>query len=140
MRSVGLTVERIIAAPPERVWAAWMTEQGLAGWWWKHLPGTTFAVDPRAGGRYRISSPTAGIGVRGEFLEVDEPKRFLATWIWLDDGVEGTLEHIDVTLVEHPQGTQLRIVHSGPWTSDEPVTAYVQGWNDTLLALDELFR
>ncbi len=131
----SITVQRFVAASPPRVWAAWTTESGLAGWWWKHLPGNSYEIDARPGGRYRITSPAAGIGVRGEYLEMDEPNRFLATWIWLDDGGEGPVETITVTFLEAPAGTLQTIVHTGPWTTAEPANAYEHGWNDTLDAL-----
>jgi uncharacterized protein YndB with AHSA1/START domain len=134
-----LRIERVVAAAPERVWDAWTTADGLVSWWWKFLPDTAVDVDARVGGDYRIVNVTAGIGVRGEYLELDPPARLRASWIWLDEGVEGPTEQLDVRFDAHPEGTLLRIEHSGPWTSDEPGRNYEQGWNDTLPALDQLF-
>jgi uncharacterized protein YndB with AHSA1/START domain len=134
-----LRIERIVPAPPERVWSAWTTAEGLASWWWSFLDGTTYAVDARVGGSYRIDSPKAGIGVHGEYLSLDAPHRFTATWIWVDDGTDGEVETISVSLAEHPSGTKLTIVHEGPWTTREPMDAYEQGWQDTLSQLDSAF-
>jgi uncharacterized protein YndB with AHSA1/START domain len=134
-----LTIERIVPAAPERVWTAWTTADGLAGWWWTFLEGTTFDVDARVGGTYRIDSPNAGIGVHGEYLSLDAPRQFTATWIWVDAGTDGDLERISVTFEEHPSGTKLTILHEGPWTTSEPMEAYEKGWNDTLASLDQAF-
>jgi uncharacterized protein YndB with AHSA1/START domain len=130
-----LTVERVLPGAPARVWTAWTTPEGLAGWWWRHLPGTTYQVDARVGGQYRIDSPPAGIGVRGEYTEVSAPHRFAASWIWIDDGIDGAVEHIVVTFDPHPDGTKLTIIHTGPWADEEPVEQYRQGWTDVLDAL-----
>lgn len=133
-----LTVERILPGPPERVWTAWTTADGLAGWWWRHLPGTTYQVDARVGGQYRIENPAAGIGVRGEYTEVSAPHRFAASWIWIDEGTDGVVEHIVVTFDPHPDGTKLTVAHTGPRTTGQPVEQYRQGWTDVLDALDAL--
>jgi uncharacterized protein YndB with AHSA1/START domain len=130
-----LTVERVVPGTPARVWTAWTTVDGLAAWWWRHLPGTTYQVDARVGGHYRIDSPGAGIGVRGEYIEVSAPSRFAASWIWVDDGTDGDVENIVVTFDPHPDGTKLTITHTGPWTSDKPAEQYRQGWQDVLDAL-----
>jgi uncharacterized protein YndB with AHSA1/START domain len=135
----ALTIERLVRASPDRVWAAWTTAEGLAGWWWTFLDGTTFEVDARVGGTYRIDSPGAGIGVHGEYLSIDAPREFAATWIWVDDGTDGALEHISVSFDDHPSGTRLTIVHEGPWTTREPMDGYERGWADTLSRLDHVF-
>lgn len=132
----SLTVDRVVPGEPARVWVAFTTEAGLAGWWWAHLPGTTYRVDARVGGEYRITSAAAGIGVHGEYLALDEPNTFTATWVWVDDGVDGDMERITVTLAPHPAGTMLTIVHEGDWADDEPAKAYQQGWHDVLDALE----
>lgn len=84
-----LVIVRHVAAPPGRVWGLWTTTEGLAEWWWNFLPGTTYDVDLRVGGSYRIENPAAGIGVRGTFRVVDHERRLVATWVWLDGTNEG---------------------------------------------------
>ena len=64
MTDDALRLDRTIEAAPETVWAAWTTPSGLAAWWWDHWPSTTYAVDARVGGRYRIEAPEAGVGVK----------------------------------------------------------------------------
>ena len=57
-----------VAVPPQVAYEAWVDPARLASWWWPQLADTTYAVEPRIGGTLLIDSPTAGIGVRGEFL------------------------------------------------------------------------
>jgi uncharacterized protein YndB with AHSA1/START domain len=131
-----LTMQRTFAADRETVWWLWTTPEGLARWWWAHLPGTTYAVDLRVGGDYRIEATAAGFGVTGELLEVDPPRRLAMTWRWLDDGVPGEVEQVEVDLVEVPGGTRVDLRHTGPWTTPQPAEDYRVGWTQTLDALD----
>jgi uncharacterized protein YndB with AHSA1/START domain len=133
-----LVIERHVAAPPARVWSLWTTTAGLAEWWWTFLDGTTYEIDARVGGSYRIENPGAGFGVRGEFREVEPEQRFAATWVWLDDGTDGDVEHLEVRFAPDGDGTRLTIVHDGPWTTREPAENYARGWSDTLAQLDRL--
>lgn len=132
-------IVRHVAAPPARVWSLWTTTDGLAEWWWNFLPGTTYDVDLRVGGSYRIENPAAGFGVRGTFRVVDHERRLVATWVWLDGTSEGEREHLEVRFEPDGAATNLTIVHDGAWHTPEPAAAYAQGWSDTLAVLDELF-
>lgn len=51
-----LYLERVVTAPRAQVWETWTTDQGLASWWWSHFQDTTYAVDLRPGGSYRIET------------------------------------------------------------------------------------
>lgn len=78
-----IVIEQIVATDPQRVWAAWTTADGLAAWWWPHLPGAAYVVDARRGGQYRIGSVQAGIGVYGTFERGDEPRQLVFSWVWI---------------------------------------------------------
>lgn len=133
-----LVLHRTLPAPPERVWWAWTTVEGLATWWWHHLPGTTYAVGLHVGGAYRIDAAGAGFGVAGEYLEVEAPRRLVSTWTWFDDGTPGPTERVEVELTPVDGGTRLDLVHSGPWTSAQAaqtIADYRTGWGQTI---DEL--
>ena len=136
----SLRLERVVSAPPERVWEAWTTAEGLASWWWSHWPDTTYAVDLRIGGAYLIENPTHGVGVTGEFVSIDEPRSLEMTWVWLDDGDRGDVERVAVTFTpEGDTSTRVTVVHTGPWTTPEPAENYALGWNVTLDQLGARF-
>lgn len=132
-----LRLHRVVSAPQAQVWQAWTTEEGLASWWWTHLEGTTYAVDLRVPGSYRIEAASHGIGVTGEFLRIQEPHRLEMTWVWLDDGTRGDLEEVVVTFTpeDDRSRTRIEIVHTGPWTTAEPAENYATGWQ---FVLDQL--
>lgn len=128
-----LSFTRTVAVPPQDAFDAWVDPTRLATWWWPHLSDTTYAVDAREGGTLAIGSPTAGIGVRGEFLAVEPASLLRFTWNWVNDGeVAATAggDVVEVRFAAVDNGTEVTVEH----TSDEHVTGggAEQGWNDVL--------
>jgi uncharacterized protein YndB with AHSA1/START domain len=98
-RSIVLRLERVFAAPRERVFDAWTTPQALKRWWCP--PGwepDRIDVDLRVSGAYFLGMRRIGdrsvAAVRGRFLDVRRPERVAYTWQW-----EGALEQMSETLV-----------------------------------------
>jgi uncharacterized protein YndB with AHSA1/START domain len=80
----AVTVRRVIATPPERVFAAW-TEPALLQQWWGPAGVRCIAaeVDLRAGGRYRIGNHLPDgrvLWIIGEFELVERPHRLVYSW------------------------------------------------------------
>ncbi len=127
-----ITITRAVGADPERVFAAWTDAERLAAWWWPQLGGTTYDVDARPGGRFRIHGPAIGAAVSGEYAAVDPPRRLAFTWVWQDDGEPDTVVEDTVVVTFEPEddGTAVTVAH----TSDahEPDGGTEQGWNDVL--------
>lgn len=137
---VRLALERTFAAPPDRVFDAWVHPELLRRWW-AASPGwrsPSAEVDARAGGRYRLSMEDAETGavhtVSGEFLVVERPRRLVYTWTWEGEpvemaGSEGTL----VTVEFYPAGERTRVVltHSG-FAGAHVRDLHVGGWGACL--------
>ena len=138
MTESTITISRTVAASPERVFAAWTDVDQLAAWWWPQLAGTTYDVDARPGGRYRISSPAIGTTVAGSYSEVEPPRRLVFTWVWMDDGEQESGEDTVVVTFE-PDGpaTVVRIDHTSE--AHAPDGGAVQGWNDVMDRLVRLY-
>lgn len=130
-----LVVERMIEAPVDAVWEAWTTASGLATWWWTGWEDTSFEIDLRIGGRYRITAPSVGVGVSGEFVELAPPHHLVMTWVWEDADGNGPVERVTVDLTDDGAFTVVRVHHSGPWATAESAADYEQGWNHVLAAL-----
>jgi uncharacterized protein YndB with AHSA1/START domain len=83
---VTLHLEKVLQARPERVFAACVEPAQLAEWWGPEgfsSPGLD--LDVRDGGRYRITMQPpdgAAFHLRGEFREVDAPRRLVYTFEW----------------------------------------------------------
>ena len=137
MTTSTIIVSRVVAVGPERVFRAWVDVEELAAWWWPQLTGTTYDVDARPGGRFRIRGPAIGATVTGVYTEVDPPRRLAFTWRWEDDGEPETVveDLVTVTFEPDPRGTLVTVAH----TSSEhvPDGGAEQGWNDVL---DRLVR
>jgi uncharacterized protein YndB with AHSA1/START domain len=97
------------------------------------MPDATYQVDARVGGRYEIASKTRGIGVRGQFLELDEPRAIRMTWCWLNDGVSEVEEQVAVQFAARDGGTHVTVTHHlADGVDGESLR---QGWRDVLARL-----
>jgi uncharacterized protein YndB with AHSA1/START domain len=132
MSSSTIAVTRTVEATPERVFGAWTDAAQLATWWWPQLPRTTYDVDARPGGRFRIDGPAIRAAVSGVFLEVDPPRRLVFTWNWEDDsGPEAVVEDVVVVTFEPDgDGTHVTVAHTSSAHARDG--AAEQGWSDVL--------
>jgi uncharacterized protein YndB with AHSA1/START domain len=124
-----ITMTQEVAAPPDRVFEAWVDPERLASWWWPHLPDTTYDLDARVGGGYVIRSRSAGIGVHGIFEVLDPPDRLELTWVWEDDGLDGPEERVAVEFSGTDHGTLVTVRHT---TAAAGAAGFRQGWTDVL--------
>lgn len=125
-----------VPAPPARVYRAWTDPDELRAWWWPQWPDTTYAVDLRVGGSYRIRSETVGVGVHGVFTALDEPDRIVLTWVWEDGDAVSQEDTVTVELTGQGAGTLVTVTHVV--SSPDDAAGYVQGWTDVLARLGTL--
>jgi uncharacterized protein YndB with AHSA1/START domain len=139
MTETTITISRTVAAPADRVFDAWTDVTQLAVWWGPQLAGTTYDVDTRPGGRYRISSPAIGATVSGVFTEVDRPRRLAFTWLWADDDEPEAVVEDTVVVTFEPEvdGTVVTVAHTS--VAHEPDGGAEQGWSDVMDRLVRLF-
>ncbi len=111
-----VAVERalVIAASPETVWEL-LVDPEKAGLWM----GLQIWSEPREGGMYRVEVIPGQIA-RGEFVELDPPRRLVHTWGWEgdDNPVPPGSTTIEYELTPEGDGTLLRVVHSGLPTAE----------------------
>ncbi|GAA3226796.1 SRPBCC family protein [Pseudonocardia petroleophila] len=124
------TVE--IARPPEDVWTALTTADGLAAWF-----GEKATIDLRPGGEAEMSWSSGDVA-RMRVERVEEPSVFGFTWHingLPDDDPRRT--YVEFTLVEDGPGTRLTVVESGfaQLPTEAHDTAFggnTQGWASEL--------
>ena len=124
-----LVVRRVLPAPRERVFAAWLDPESLAQWMRPDtVAATVVEVDPRVGGRFRIAMQRGDGEVehRGEYLTIDPPRRLEFTWISAYTDTRPTV--VTVELLEREGGTELVLTHRRLPVSR--VDAHRQGWTD----------
>lgn len=126
------TYERtlLIAASPDTVWEFFVDSEKLMRW-----KGIEAELDAKPGGGYHcVVIP--GHTARGEFVELDRPRRLVFTWGW--DGQEGVppgSSTIEVDLTPEGDGTSLRFVHKD-LPSPEAVASHAHGWDHYLPRLE----
>jgi uncharacterized protein YndB with AHSA1/START domain len=119
-----------IAARPETVWE-FLVDPAKASRWM----GQTVALDPRPGGEYR-NEVIPGNVARGEFVEVDPPRRLVHTWGWEagPSGVAPGSTTIEISLEPRDGGTLLRFRHLG--LAEDALGPHAHGWDHYLPRLE----
>jgi uncharacterized protein YndB with AHSA1/START domain len=90
--------------------------------------GRAAELDPRPGGACRIDINGRDVA-RGEFVEVDRPRRVAFTWGWESEeaSVRPGASTVEVTLSPEGDATLVRLVHRG-LPSDDSRAAHKHGW------------
>jgi uncharacterized protein YndB with AHSA1/START domain len=123
-------VEQRVKARPETVFEYFTDPIKYCAW-----KGVEARFDPRPGGIYRVDMIGTN-GVRGEFVEVDAPRRLVFTWGWeaevpLPPGMREVppgSTRVEVTFTPDGDETIVRLRHSGLPTI-EASTVHTQGWD-----------
>ncbi|HEY2304649.1 MAG TPA: SRPBCC domain-containing protein [Streptosporangiaceae bacterium] len=101
------TVE--LAAPPEKVWTALTTAEGLAAWF-----GNTATIDLRPGGSAQMKWIKEGHTANMRVERVEEPRVFGFTWhIYGLPEDDPRRTYVEFTLEPAGAGTRLKVVESG---------------------------
>jgi uncharacterized protein YndB with AHSA1/START domain len=123
-----------IAAPPERVFQAFIDPQQLVQWWGQKgiYVGKQWTTDLQPGGKWRSEGTSERDGkpfeVHGEYLQIDPPRLLEFTWIASWAGAMNTV--VRVELKPTSGGTLVRLRHSG-FTTAAQVEAH-RGWPQVL--------
>ena len=133
-----VVVQRMIAAPPERVFSAW-TDPGLLAQWWGPAGSEVVLVemDVRVNGRYRIGIQFPGrdvYHVYGVYAEVDRPGKLAFTWRWERPEMDIGESLVTVELFPHEKRTHLVLTHARLPDGDARA-AHREGWDSILDSL-----
>lgn len=141
MATGTVQLHRVLRAPPERVYRAFLDADAMAKW----IPPNGFTckvhhMDARIGGTYRMSFTNFTTGQShafgGEYLEIVPNQRLCYTDKFDDPNLPGIMT-TTVSLREVFCGTDLRIVQDGI-PEVIPVEACYQGWQESLVLLAKL--
>lgn len=134
-------LHRVLRAPPERVYRAFLDPDAMAKW----LPpngftGKVHSMDARVGGSYRMSFTNLGNGQShsfgGEYLELVPGERIRHTDKFDDPNLPGTMT-VTVSLKKVSCGTDLSVVQEGI-PEAIPTEACYLGWQESLALLAKL--
>ena len=136
-----IRLHRVLRAPPERIYRAFLDADAMAKWLPPH--GFTCKVhhlDARVGGSFRMSFTNFSSGgshaFGGEYLELVPHERLRYTDRFDDPNLPGTLQ-VTVTLEAVSCGTELNVVQEGV-PEVIPAEACYLGWQESLSQLAQL--
>ena len=132
---------RVLRAPPGRVYRAFLDADALAKWLPPHgFTGRVHHLDARVGGSYRMSFTNFSSGTShafgGEYLELVPDERIVHTDRFDDPNLPGEMT-VTVTLTPVLVGTEVRIVQEGI-PDVIPPDACCLGWQESLALLAHL--
>ena len=133
-----VTLHRVLRAPPERVYRAFLDPDAMAKWLPPHgFTGKVHEMDARVGGGYRMSFTNFGTGnshaFGGKYLELTPPQRIRYTDRFEDPGLPGEMQ-VTISLKAVACGTDLEIVQEG-LPAAIPVEFCSVGWQESLSML-----
>jgi uncharacterized protein YndB with AHSA1/START domain len=134
-------LHRVLKAPPERVYQAFVTPDALAKW----LPPNGFTghvheMDARVGGRHRMSFTNLHTGksefLGGRYLEMVPGERLRYTDVFDNEHLPGEMQ-VTVTFRKVFCGTEMHVVQEGI-PDVIPAEACYLGWQESLTLLAKL--
>ncbi len=136
-----IRLHRVLTAPPERVYRAFLDAGAMCKW----LPpngftGTVHHLDAKVGGTYKMSFTNFTTGnshsFGGEYLELTPNERIRHTDRFDDPNMPGEMR-VTATLKKVSVGTEVTIVQEGI-PDAIPVEACYLGWQESLRNLAKL--
>jgi len=139
-----LRMERLIAAPPEVVFALWTEPDKLVQWWGPDgcdVPASAMDVTP--GGRWKTTMrmPSGALHtVSGVYRAIEPPRRLVFTWGWDDDnGVRGHETEVTVTFEPAPGGTKL-VLQQQTFETADLRDRHNLGWSSSFDCLERFAK
>lgn len=138
-----LTIERLLPAPPDRVFDAWVNPETLVKWWGPEgFTTPEHTLDVRPDGRWRtVMRAPDGVDhiVSGVYRTIDRPERLVFSWAWEDKaGKRGHESEVEITFTLAGAGTHLVLVHRQIADQDS-CDRHRAGWISSINDLERQF-
>jgi uncharacterized protein YndB with AHSA1/START domain len=135
-----LHLEKSLAVPRERVFAAFVDAEQLRRWWGPAgftVPRLEFrAVVEGANYRIAVQPPDGDVfHIRGTFRAVEPPRRLVFTFIYEEPDPDDRETLVTLTFDPEDAGTRV-ILDQGPFTTAARLELHREGWTDTLQRLE----
>jgi uncharacterized protein YndB with AHSA1/START domain len=125
----GTVVEREVSidASPETIWEFLVDRDKATRWM-----GLSATLQAEPGGLYRVEV-IPGHTARGEFVELEPPRRVVYTWGWEegDNAVPPGSSTVEIELIPEGERTTVRLIHSD-LPSPEAGASHGHGWQHYL--------
>jgi uncharacterized protein YndB with AHSA1/START domain len=140
-KTSAVRLHRVLRAPPERVYRAFLDPDALVKWIPPHgFTGKVHSMDARVGGGYRMSFTNFSTGKSqsfgGTYLELRANEKLRYNDQFDDPNLPGTME-VTITLRKVLCGTDVTIEQTGI-PAAIPVEFCYLGWQESLALLAQL--
>lgn len=137
----SVSLQRVLKAPPERVYRAFLDADAMAKWLPPHgFTGKVHHLDARVGGTYQMSFTNFTTGAShsfgGEYLELVPNERLRYSAVFDDPNLPGAMQ-TTVTLRPVFCGVELKVTQEGI-PAMIPVEACYLGWQESITLLCQL--
>jgi uncharacterized protein YndB with AHSA1/START domain len=134
-------LHRVLRAPPERVYRAFLDADAMVKWLPPHgFTGKVHHLDAKVGGTYKMSFTNFGSGnghsFGGKYLELVPNERIVHTDTFDDPNLRGEMK-TTVSLKKVFCGTDVNVVQEGI-PEVIPAEACYLGWQESLVLLAQL--
>lgn len=141
MATGTVRLHRVLRAPPERVYRAFLDADAMVKWLPPHgFTGKVHQLDARVGGTYRMSFTNFSTGhshsFGGRYLELVPSERICHTDAFDDPNLPGEMR-TTVSLKKVSCGTEVQVVQEGIPEVIPTESCYL-GWQESLLLLAQL--
>lgn len=134
-------LHRVLRAPPERIYRAFLDAAAMAKWLPPHgFTGKVHQIDAKVGGTYKMSFTNFSNGQShsfgGQYLELVPNQRIRHTDKFDDPNLPGEMQ-TTISLKQVFCGTELSVVQEGIPEAIPPEACYL-GWQESLTLLAQL--
>ena len=141
MTTNTVRLHRVLRAPPERIYRAFLDADAMVKWLPPHgFTGSVHHLDARVGGSYKMSFTNFNSGhshsFGGTFLELVPNERIRHTDTFDDPNLPGVMQ-TTISLQNVSCGTELTVVQEGI-PGAIPTEACHLGWQESLILLAQL--
>lgn len=141
MTTNTVRLHRVLRAPPDRVYRAFLDADAMVKWLPPHgFTGKVHHLDARVGGTYKMSftnfSSKNGHSFGGKYLELVPNERIIHTDTFDDPNLPGEMK-TTISLKKVFCGTELNVVQEGI-PEVIPAEACYLGWQESLVLLAQL--
>lgn len=143
MATGTVKLHRVLTAPPERVYRAFLNAEAMAKWLPPHgFTGKVHHLEAKVGGTYQMSFTNFSTGrshsFGGKYLELVPNECIRHTDIFDDPNLPGEMQ-TTITFKQVFCGTEISIVQEGI-PEMIPVEACYLGWQESLTLLAQLVQ
>lgn len=141
MTTNTIRLHRVLRAPAERIYRAFLDPDAMVKWLPPHgFTGKVHHMDAKVGGTHRMSFTNFTTGAShsfgGQYLELNPNERIRYTDKFDDANLPGEMI-VTVTLTKVPAGTEVHIEQAGV-PAVIPESACYVGWQESLALLASL--